>query len=73
MRNGGPQIGACLILSEWSGTGGIFNTEWSFGFGWHFARVARLQNETAPEKKLLRYEKGFEKREKKTRKRSETC
>ena len=31
-------------------------------------RAARVQNETAPEKLLNRYEKRFEKREKKIRK-----
>ena len=35
-------------------------------------RAARLQNETAPEKLLNRYEKRFEKREKGSEKRSET-
>ena len=36
-------------------------------------RAACLQNETAPEKKLLnRYEKRFEKREKRSEKRAET-
>ena len=41
----------------------------------HFAdlfRAAPLQNETAPEKILNRYEKWFEKREKGSEKRSET-
>ena len=38
-----------------------------------FFRAARLQNETAPEKLLNRYEKRFEKREKGSEKRSETC
>ena len=36
-------------------------------------RVACLQNETAPEKNLNQYEKGFEKRAKRSEKRSETC
>ena len=31
-------------------------------------RVAQLQNEIAPEQLLIRYEQGFEKREKKIRK-----
>ena len=35
-------------------------------------RAARVQNETAPEKFLNRYEKRFEKREKGSEKRSET-
>ena len=35
-------------------------------------RAARLQNETAPEKILNRYEKRFEKREKGSEKRCET-
>ena len=35
-------------------------------------RAACLQNETAPEKLLNRYEKRFEKREKGSEKRSET-
>ena len=35
-------------------------------------RAARLQNETAPEKNLTRYEKRFEKREQRSEKRSET-
>ena len=35
-------------------------------------RAARVQNETAPEKLLNRYEKRFEKREKGSEKRSET-
>ena len=35
-------------------------------------RAACLQNETAPEKNLNRYEKRFEKREKGSEKRSET-
>ena len=35
-------------------------------------RAACLQNETAPEKSLNQYEKGFEKREKGSEKRSET-
>ena len=29
-----------------------------------FLRAARLQNQTTPEKVLIRYEKGFEQREK---------
>ena len=37
-----------------------------------FFRAARVQNETAPEKFLNRYEKRFEKREKGSKKRSET-
>ena len=37
-----------------------------------FLRAACLQNETAPEKILNRYEKRFEKREKGSEKRSET-
>ena len=37
-----------------------------------FVRAACLQNETAPEKLLNRYEKWFEKREKGSEKRSET-
>ena len=37
-----------------------------------FFRAARVQNETAPEKNLNRYEKRFEKREKGSEKRSET-
>ena len=37
-----------------------------------FVRVARVQNEIAPEKLLNRYEKRFEKREKGSEKRSET-
>ena len=37
-----------------------------------FFRAARVQNETAPEKFLNRYEKRFEKREKGSEKRSET-
>ena len=36
------------------------------------ARAARVQNESAPEKLLNRYEKRFEKREKGSEKRSET-
>ena len=36
-------------------------------------RAACLQNETAPEKILNRYEKRFEKREERSEKRSETC
>ena len=36
-------------------------------------RAARVQNETAPEKLLNRYEKRFEKREKGSEKRSEKC
>ena len=36
-----------------------------------FFRVARLQNETAPETFLIRCKKGFEKREKRSEKRSE--
>ena len=40
--------------------------------GDRFFRVACLQNETAPEKLLNRYEKRFEKREKGSEKRSET-
>ena len=36
-------------------------------------RAACLQNETAPEKLLNQYEKRFEKREKGSEKRSETC
>ena len=38
-----------------------------------FVSVARLQNEIAPEKCLIRYEKGFEKRKNRSEKRSETC
>ena len=38
-----------------------------------FVRVARLQNEIAPEKCLHRYENWFEKCEKGSKKRSETC
>ena len=37
----------------------------------HFVRGACVQNETAPEKFLNRYEKRFEKREKGSEKRSE--
>ena len=38
----------------------------------NIVRAACLQNETAPEKVLNQYEKGFEKREKGSEKRSET-
>ena len=38
----------------------------------HIVRAARVQNETAPEKLLNRYEKRFEKLEKGSEKRSET-
>ena len=38
----------------------------------HLVKVARLQNEIAPEKLLNRYEKRFEKHEKRSEKRSET-
>ena len=39
---------------------------------YYFFRAARVQNETALEKILNRYEKRFEKREKGSEKRSET-
>ena len=38
-----------------------------------FIRAAPLQNETAPEKFLIWHEEQFEKREKRSEKRSETC
>ena len=42
-------------------------------FAQQMARAAHLQNEFAPEKVLIRYEPWFEKREKGSEKRSETC
>ena len=38
-----------------------------------YVRAARLQNKIAPDKVLNRYEKWFEKHEKGSEKRSETC
>ena len=38
-----------------------------------FVRAVRLQNETAPENLLIWHEKRFEKREKRSERRSETC
>ena len=67
-----PQLGGCKVKMTAKSLTGI-NTHWrNIKLAPIFFRAARVQNETAPEKFLNRYEKRFEKREKGSEKRSET-